>query len=317
MSKYIARRDPTKPAFWYMSFISPHQPLTPLPTYMDIYRSFDVEEPFYGDWSDDTDALPHALRMRRNGKGTYSDSSIRDARRAFYSLATHIDHQIGLVIGLLREEGLLDDTVIMFTSDHGNMLGNHGIYDIGLMYESVAKIPMVLIPQMGREEVGQNLRDDRLAVQADVFPTLADLCGIPIPDTVEGKSLIGNERRDHVYGEHGEDGTATRMIRDARYKLIYYPVGDRYHLFDLQDDPNELRDLSDDAAHASVKDRVTGLLVENLYGSDLEWLDGDKLVGLPEPEPRAQHPNPSRAFGNQRGWRFGHKGPARFGSSGL
>lgn len=310
MSKYIARRDPRKPGFWYMSFLSPHQPLTPLPTYMDIYRSLDVDMPFYGDWSEDVDTWPHALRARRYGKSSYSETAIRDARRAFYALATHIDYQIRLVIGLLREENLLNNTAIMFTSDHGNMLGNHGLYDINLYYESVAKIPLILMPPAGRDDIGQGLHDDRLAVHADILPTLADICGIPIPDTVEGNSLIRDVKRDYIYGEHGEGVMATRMIRDDRYKLIYYPAGDVFHLFDLQEDAKEMRELSDDPAHANVKDRLTALLIENLYGSDLGWLEDGKLVGLREPEPRVEHPVPSRAFGNQRGWRFGHKGPA-------
>ncbi len=317
MSKYIARRDPRKPGFWYMSFVQPHQPLTPLQAYLDIYRSLDVDMPFYGDWSEDTNTWPHALRARRNGRTSYSDTAVRDARRAFYALATHIDHQIRLVIGLLREENLLDNTAVMFTSDHGNMLGNHGLYDISLYYESVAKIPMILMPPAGRDDIAQGLRDDRLAIQSDIFPTLADICGIPIPDTVEGKSLIDDDKRDYVYGEHGEDDSATRMIRDTRHKLIYYPVGNRYHLFDLQEDPKELHDLSNDSKHASIKAELTDLFIENLYSNDLEWLEDGKLVGVPEPEPPVGHPVPSRAFGNQRGWRFGHTGPERYKSSAL
>ena len=305
MSKYIVRRDPLKPGFWYMSFSAPHPPLAPLEVYMDMYRDLDIDMPYFGEWAENTDDWPYSLRARPHGRNTYSEPAIRMARQAFYALVTHIDHQMRLVIGLLREERLLDNTVIMFTSDHGDMLGNHGLYTKGIMYENSVKIPMVLMPPVGLQGVGINECDERLAVHADVFPTLAEICGIPVPHTAEGLSLIGSEKRDYVYGEHWEDDRATRMIRDTRFKLVYYAVGNRTQLFDLQEDPRELCDLFSDPAHAQVKARLTDLLVQNIHGSDLDWLDAGQLVGLPDVE-WSPHPKPNRAFGNQRGWRFGH-----------
>ena len=310
MSKFIARRDPRKPGFWYMSFSPPHPPLAPLSAYLDMYRDIDIDEPFYGDWSEDPSGWPYALRARPVGRDTYSPDALKLARQGFYAQATHIDHQIRLVIGLLREENLLDNTVVAFTSDHGDMLGNHGLFAKSVMYENSAKIPMVLMPPADRDDLGRNVHDDRLAVQADVFPTLADICDVPIPDTVEGLSLVGDERREYVFGGHGEEDRPTRMIRDTRYKLIYYPEGNVTQLFDLHDDPRETRDLSGDPDHANVKARLTDLLIENMYGGDVEWVDGGKLVGTPDPNPGSTHPTPNRSFGNQRGYRFGHSGPA-------
>ena len=93
----------------------------------------------------------------------------------------------------------------MFTSDHGEMLGNHGQWAKDLFYEEAAKIPMVLVPPANRADIGKGLRDDRLVVQADIFPTLADICGVPIPDMVEGLSMIGDlEARLHLRRALGE-----------------------------------------------------------------------------------------------------------------
>lgn len=309
MSKFIVRRDPRKPGFWYMSFSPPHPPLAPLPVYMDMYRDLDIDEPYYGDWSEDRSNLPYALRARAHGPDTYSPAALKRARQGFYALATHVDHQIRLVIGLLREENLLDDTVIAFTSDHGDMLGNHGLFAKSLMYENSARIPLILMPPADRTDLGHGVRDDRLAAQADVFPTLADICRVPLPDGVEGRSLVGPERREYVYGEHGEDDRPTRMIRDSQYKLIYYPEGNRTQLFDLRDDPRETCDLVKDPAHANAAARLTDLLIENMYGGDLEWVDHGSLVGTPEPSAGISRPLPDRSFGNQRGYRFGHAGP--------
>ena len=302
MSKVIARRDPTRPAFWHMSFNHPHPPLAPLEAYLNMYRGIDVGMPFMGDWTEGSDAIP-ALRLRSQVSTTYSEEATRLARQAFYALITHVDHQISLVIGMLREEGLADDTVVLFTADHGDMLGNHGLYNKDVFYEDSARIPMVLVPHAARDDLGNDRVDDRLATQADIFPTLMELCGIPVPDTVEGLSLVGDRRRDHVYGEHWEGYRATRMVRDSRYKLIYYAAGNHFQLFDLDEDPDEMRDLSRDAAHADTLRRLTDLLVSHLYGSDLGWLEEGRLVGLPHSD-LPDRPGPDRGMGSRRGLRL-------------
>ena len=303
MSKFIARRDETKPGFWYMSFSAPHPPLTPPTAYLDTYLDQDIDEPVIGEWAKHPDEWPHALRNRPHGLSTYSESAVRRARAGYYALATQVDHQIRLVIGLLREEDLLDNTIVMFTTDHGEMLGNHGLWGKGNLHEFSVKIPMILMPTTERSDLGQGRLDDRLVVQADVMPTLLELCDIPVPDSVEGLSLIGDERRDHIYGEIWNNDNATRVVRDERYKLIYYPVGNRFQMFDLQDDPNEMDDLHDDPQHADIQQSLTDLLIDHLYGQDLKCLDDGQLVGLPDAKP-VPHPNPRRGFGTARGWRF-------------
>ena len=303
MCKIVVRRDPTKPAFWYMSFNYPHPPLVPPAEYLDMYQHIEVDMPYVGEWAQDFEGLPRALRLRIQGQGTYPESAVRLARQAFYAQCTYIDHQIRLAIGTLREEGILDDTIIAFTSDHGDMLGNHHLYAKDIFYEYSARLPLVLVPQSEREELGGYVLDDRLAAQADIMPTLLELCDIRVPDSVEGLSLIGNKRHEYLYGEHWDDERASRMIRKDNYKLIYYPVGDRIQLFDLEGDPKEMYNLADDAAYKQVRIELTDLLVGRLYGSDLEWVKDGKLVGLLEVEGPSRPPA-DRGLNNQRGWRF-------------
>ena len=319
MSRFIARRDPTRPAFWYMSFTAPHPPFQPLEGYMDIYRDMDIPQSVVADWASDFDTLPFALKVRPGRHRDISDreSTTRTNRQAFYALSTHVDHQIRAVIGTLREQGIVDNTIILFTSDHGDMLGQHRLWNKMVFYEGSAKIPMILVgTEAQRERVGFNRRDDRLFAQADVMPTLLDLCDIPIPDTVEGVSMVGDHSREHLYGEFYDDasgsgtqtisssrGRATRMVRDKQHKLVYYAAGNRTQLFDIEADPDEMHDLSDDPGYAEVRERLTGVLIENLYGSDLEWLDGGKLVGLPEP-PWSDEYDYNLTFYGQPGYRF-------------
>ena len=144
---------------------------------------------------------------------------------------------------------------------------------------------MVLVPTPEQvKTTAFNQRDDRLVAQADIMPTLLDLCDVPIPETVEGLSLVGVQKRDYLYGEFKEDHNATRMVHDGRHKLVYYPVGHRVQLFDLQQDPNELRDVADEPVYSQTRAHLIGLLKERIYGTDLEWLKDGELVGLPEPE---------------------------------
>ena len=96
---------------------------------------------------------------------------------------------------------------------------------------------------------------------------------------------------------------ATRMVHDGTYKLIYYPVGHQFHLFDMKNDPDELHDLSSDSTYTSIMDHLTGLLKSRLYGTDLDWVVDNELVGLPEPDLTDDFfYNPS--LGNARGYRI-------------
>jgi arylsulfatase A-like enzyme len=181
------------------------------------------------------------------------------------------------------------------------MLGNHGLYAKTVFYEESAKIPLVVMPTAAYDRMGHHVRDDRLTCLADVMPTLLDLCGIPIPATVEGRSLATDFCREYLYGEHWEDARATRMIHDGRHKLIYYPASNRLQMFDLRQDPDELRDVVNEPAYAETRRRLTDLLMANLYGGDLAWARDGALVGMPEP---AWQPAPNRGWNGQRGWRF-------------
>ena len=305
LARTIKRRDPTRPAFWFLSYRHPHPPLVPLQIYLDLYRQLDLhrqpasDKPYMGDWIGGDS--PFAIRRRQARHEGMSDVQVRLARTAFYALCTQIDHQLRVLIGTLREEGLLDETILLFTSDHGDMLGNHGIWAKRLFYESAANIPMILVGTDADEHVAVNRTDDRLVGWQDVMPTLLELVGIEIPETVEGISMVGEERREWLYGEVGEGGSATRMIHNGRHKLIYYPVGNRRQLFDLEDDPNELRDLSGSPAYQQVLIRLTEFLIGQLYGGDEAWAEGGQLIGLPD---RAFVPGPNKWLSGQRGDHF-------------
>jgi arylsulfatase len=299
MCRVIKRKDPNRPAFWYLSFRHPHPPLLPMQSYMDLYRDMgvDIDVPFVGDWTAMDDPC-FSLQIDFDRGSKFTPEQIRGARLAFYALCTQIDHQLRVVIGTLREEGLLDNTIICFTSDHGDMLGNHNLWAKRTFFENSANIPMLLMGVKGDERVGHHREDDRLVGWQDVMPTLLDLAGIDIPNTVDGISMVGDKKRDHFYGECDEGLRATRMIRDGRYKLIYYSVGNFSLLFDLQEDPKEMVNLADSPEHAAILSGLKEKLIGELYGEDVEWVKNGELVGLPN---RSYTPGPNRGLTSQRG----------------
>jgi len=298
-SRMVKRRDPTRPAFWHVSYTHPHPPLVPLDSYLSMYAMLDVDAPFDAPWAEGD--LPRALEtVRRHWGGRPAPARLAAIRRAFYALCTHIDHQLRVLLGTLREEGVLDDTVVMVTADHGDMLGDFGLWAKRLFYEGSAQVPMLLMGTKGDPRVAEGAVDDRLVGLQDVMPTLLDLAGVPVPDTVDGISMVG-PRRDLLIGECREDDNATRMAHDGRHKLIWYPAGNVVQLFDLEQDPLETTDVANDSGYAEPRRRLEAALVEHAYGVDRQWIEGGRLIGF-DPGPLAYHAD--RAWGGQRGTHY-------------
>ena len=303
MCRTIKRRDPTRPSFWYLSYTAPHPPVTPLSIYLDYYRQMETPAALWSDWCADPESLPYALRMGRNFWRMLPEDALREVRRAYYAQCTHIDHQLRVLLGTLREEGLLDDTIVMFTADHGEMLGDFGLYAKRLFYEGSARIPMILMGAANDRRVTPGTVDDRLVGLADVMPTLLELAGVPVPATVDGRSMVDGARRDHFYGDCLESNGATRMLHDGRHKLIWYPAGNRTQLFDLVNDPTEQRDVAADPDYIDIRGNLTRRLLSSLWGHDLEagWANDDGLIGF-DPGPYVVRPD--RTWSGQRGLHF-------------
>lgn len=299
MARAIKRRDPKRPAFWHLSYTHPHPPLVPLQAYLDLYRDAQIDPPLRGTWAEEFAALPRALQhIRAYWPGEPTPAMHQALRRAYYALCTHIDHQVRVVIGSLREEGLLDDTVILVTSDHGDMLGEHGLWSKWLYYEPSANVPMILIGTAKDGRVPAGSVDDRLVGLQDVMPTLLELAGITIPSSVEGLSMVGAGRRATLYGECREDRSATRMVHDGRHKLIWYPAGNHVQLFDFADDPRELHDRGGDPGYRAVRARLETALAAELHGGDLAWVKDGRLAGI---DPGPFTPGLNRGLSGQRG----------------
>ncbi len=295
MMRQIKRKDPTRPFFFYCSYQFPHPPLVPLPAFLEMYREEEIEGPAGEDWLDDS----FIFKALCSESEKYSPKERLRARRAFFAQCTHIDYEIRLLIGTLRECGLLEDTILLFTCDHGEMLFRHNIVGKRCFYEESAKVPLIL---SGRPvEQYRGMKEKKLAQLGDIMPTLLEMCGLPIPDTVEGISLISEKEHPYLYGEIGEDEKAARMIRWKNYKLIYYPCGNKFQLFDLERDPDESHDYINEKEYETIGEQMKAYLKNNLYGGDMEWLKEGELQGF---QPVAHPPKADFGLYNQRGYHW-------------
>lgn len=255
--RFLRNRDPTKPFFLWLSFARPHSPYEPPQVYWDMYDRAEIPEPAVGDWAAEFDHpvadvnAPFARRPR---------AQTRRARAGYYGSITFIDHQLGRFFQEAErlEPALLRNTLVLFTSDHGDMLGDHHHWRKTYAYEGSAHIPWIVCPpaEWGLP-AGQTV--DRVVELRDILPTFWDAAGLSIPDTVDGSSVLpllrdtGAPWREFIQGEHTtcyRREYGMQYVTDGREKYIWFHHTGRQQFFDLTRDPQELHDLSGDPAAA-------------------------------------------------------------------
>lgn len=256
---FLETRDKARPCFAWASFSKPHPPFDPPLAYWELYRSAAVPDPLRGDWSMTPDDVPAGMRrgsMSLNSVDRFAPEVLRDARRAYHALITQVDYALGHILAGLRELDLLDATTIVFTSDHGEMLGDHHLGAKGVYLEGSAHVPLIVrsAPSHGRAAAATTC--DALACLVDVLPTLLSAAGIAPPEGIDGRDLLADARdgggRGLLVGEYGELACAI----DDRHKYLWCAEGGDELLFDLRADPGERRDLIRSAAAPEAHRRL-------------------------------------------------------------
>jgi arylsulfatase A-like enzyme len=255
--------DDDRPFFGYMAFTAPHDPRTAPGEYHSLYDPQDVELPenFAAEHPFDNGHL-HTRDEDLAGHPRDPDV-IRRHIADYYAMVTHLDAQVGRVLDALEQTGEREDTVVVFTADHGLAVGQHGLLGKQNLYDHSVRVPLIV----SGPGVPAGERRDAFTYHFDLYPTLADLAGLDAPDTVDGESLTATMSgdadgpRDAVLTAFSDD---QRALRTDRYKLVEYFVdGDRHtQLFDVADDPAETTDLADDPAHADALERLRDELAE-------------------------------------------------------
>lgn len=280
------RRDPTVPFFLWCSFAKPHPPLDPPEPYYSMYRACDIPPPAVGDWTWSGECPPILDQTRKGMKHDLVPPEIwREARAAYYGLITQIDYNLGRVLGALVETRLYDETLILFTSDHGEMLGDHGAAGKCYFYEGSAHVPFIVRPPNGwrHHRPGRIVREP--VCLADVLPTLVSAAGgrVDTLDKVDGVDVLDGGQRESRRYVVGVGGANVRQaaITDGRWKYLWFPQGGREQLFDLESDPYELRNAAADAAAAGERERLRAALENDLARRGSDYIAAGRLVVEP------------------------------------
>jgi arylsulfatase A-like enzyme len=284
--QFLQAHEHERPFFLNISFARPHSPYVPPEYYFNLYDKAELPQPDTGEWSamhDDpeTAADPNAWR------GRMTPEQVHRARAGYYGEITFIDTQIGRLMNWMQREmpRVLANTWFVFTSDHGDMQGDHNLWRKTYAYEGSARIPFLVVPPPAAGRPQRAIADEVVELR-DVMPTLLEAAGLPIPETVDGRSLLpllaapASDWRTYIHGEHCTCYSAEQemqFVTDGRRKFIWLPRIGREQFFNLDDDPGETRDLIDDPAWQDEIARWRGYLVRELDERDCGWVVDGKL----------------------------------------
>jgi arylsulfatase len=288
---FLHRRDQTRPFFLNISFHRPHPPIDPPQVYYDLYKDEDLPPVPVGTWAD-----KHAVKIESVDAwhGKLENRLLDRMRRAYFAQIAHIDNQIGRVLRYLNHN-TIGPNIIIFTSDHGEMLGDHNLFRKGYAFEGSSRIPMI-ISQAG--SVKSKLEESPVVIE-DLYPTILDLAGIKPLSDIDGVSLFpfcGDtgflSDRDYIHGEHSkiyDKNEAMQFLTDGREKYIWYTFSGQEQLFNLESDPNELKDLSFDPGSNGRLDFWRSRMIDHLAERKEDGLsNGEKLIsGILLPAVRA------------------------------
>jgi arylsulfatase A-like enzyme len=266
---FLETRDTTRPFFLWTSFAKPHSPFDPVMNYWQIYQNASMPEPIRGDWSEKFADVPAGLLSATSGSSLawrYSKEQITNIRRAYYACITQIDYNLGLLFARMRELDLLKNTLIIFTTDHGDMLGDHWLSAKSVGLEGSAHIPMIIRepqPDWGEYPPMRGTKCNELVCLADVLPTVLAATGTSLPNEnkIDGIDMIsvakGEQSRDYIIG----DSDQYFYVRMGDYKYLYESISGSELLFNIKEDQYEQHNLFNDEKYEDVLNDLKNILI--------------------------------------------------------
>jgi arylsulfatase A-like enzyme len=267
-----------KPFLMCVSYMTPHDPWTPPGKYAHLYPPASIPLPanfmprpmngaspfrYFTDW--------HGTNLRDEKQMTpfpRTPAGVRDVRSRYYGTITHDDRQIGRILRKLDARGLRESTLVIFLADHGISLGSHGISGKQTMYEEGIRLPLIVrYPKLERRAATATA----LVSLIDIFPTICHAAGLVVPPSVEGTSLLGLYQgtgtwgRDRIHAAFvspEKHRLNSRCIRTSRFKFMQHLTTGETELYDLENDPHELRNLSGRKESATVEKKLAGDLLQ-------------------------------------------------------
>jgi choline-sulfatase len=258
----LARSSDDRPWMLTASFTHPHDPYAMRRQYWDLYEHDDIDPPHVGPLPVD-ELDPHSRRLRNVSamdRTEVTEAQVRNARHAYYAAISYVDDWVGTILDTLQTCGISDNTIVMFTADHGDMLGERGLWYKMNFFEGACRIPLMV----AGPDIAPAVADEHVSL-LDVMPTMLDLAGVQQPELADGASVVQILRGDRepdrtVYGEYLGEGAIAPilMIRRGTYKFVFCEA-DPPQLYDLAADPDELVNLCSVPEHA---DTVAGFEAE-------------------------------------------------------
>lgn len=233
-----------KPFFCYVAFTAPHDPRSPREDYIGMYPDGSI--PLPGNFKALHPFVFDNLNIRDETLASWprTPEIIQKSLSDYYALISHLDNRIGDIIETLKENGLFNNTIVVYTADNGLAIGSHGLVGKQDLYEHSMKVPLIICgPGIPENEVCE-----ALVYLYDIFPTLAHLCKLPAPENVDGKDFVpvvqGKEKeiRSSIYTAYRN---TARAVRTTEWKLIRYPQRNFNQLFNLKHDPLEINNLAE------------------------------------------------------------------------
>lgn len=257
----FSKRD--RPFFMNCQFWGPHGPHLPSNEYYGLHDRTAIEP--WSNWTDDLKNKPS--RISRESNSFYQNhprtwEQCRDLVGLYYDSTAMVDYEIGRLLDYVEERGLKENTIVVLSTDHGDMTGSHGgQLDKGMLFEEAQHIPMIIT---WPGHVDRATADD-LSMNMDIMPTLLDLAGIPVPDNLDGislkQALMGNsernKRKNLLLEFHGLRFLYSQraIITEDNWKYIFTP-GDMDEIYNLNVDPGEMNNVIDDSAHNAKKEEL-------------------------------------------------------------
>jgi arylsulfatase len=285
--RYLKDHLDERPMFHVSSFYAPHPPLFPPAPYLDKFLEKDLPDAFIGDWA----VEPPEEYYRDNldsDRVHLQGEELRQVLAAYFGLIQHIDDRLADLINEFKakSDAMKRPWLIILTSDHGDMLGDHFLFRKCQPYEGSTRVPFLI---QGSHELGfkPGVRSNSLVCLEDILPTLLESCGIEVPEGVDGKSLVpilrgdSEEVRSYLHAEHAtaySEEQAFHFITDERWKYIWRPGTGEEQLFDLSIDPGELTNLAGIKKHQNVQESFREKMIDTLKSRPEGFVRAGELV---------------------------------------
>ncbi len=249
--EFLNRRDGDRPFLCIAGFYSPHSPWVAPQEFLDLYDPDSLTLPNY----------PEEAEAKRSGEWC-SAQQLRSIRHGYYAMCSEVDHHCGRILETLREQGLAEDTIVIFTSDHGEFLGDFLRYQKGYPApDCISRVPFICRWPAGGASGGQTV--DTFAEQVDVIPTLLHWCGIQAPPDLPGRRLPIGEGPETPRDSALTEQQGYKTLRTRRRRYLVDDKGNE-SLFDMDDPYGEYRNLAERPDHAETLAEMRRLLIQRL-----------------------------------------------------